>query len=99
MSKTVADVRKDMVAKYKTAEQQYSDFPVGTAVQVIVPCEDFVFFNNETGVVIRNSGNYLGIIVKFDKKNERPDWNFMPEDLLILGKTNLHKCPHCGGSV
>jgi hypothetical protein len=84
--KSIADVRKENVAKHKTGKQKYSDFPIGTRVEVIVPCEDMTFFWNEQGQVIRNSGNYLGIIVKFDKKYNRQDFGFMPEDLLILDK-------------
>lgn len=103
MKKTVADVRRERVAKYKTGNQKYSDFSVGMAVQIIVPCQDFYFFYDETGVVVSNSGEYLGIRVKFDKPRKFEDghvqesFNFEPQDLLILKQRTA--CPHCGGKL
>ena len=84
MMATIKDVREQEMEKYGTENQQYSDFPIGTRVEVITPSQDFHFFNHEQGKVIRNNNSYLGIIVKFDKKYKRPDFNFEPKDLYIL---------------
>jgi len=79
--------------KYGTLGNTYEMFPVGTRVQVITLGQDMIFFNgNEIGTVIRNSGNYLGIIVKFDEEYQKhyksgyimEEFNFKPEDLIIL---------------
>lgn len=84
MGKAVADVRKEKITKYKTGNQTFKDFPVGTRVQVIVPCQDMTFFWGETGTVVKCNGSYLGIIVKFDRRFHRDDFNFEPSDLRIL---------------
>lgn len=62
-------------------------YPAGTRVEITRGCEDFrCFKQGETGTVIRNSGKYLGIIVKLDR--QRPDypdeWNFNPSSLQRL---------------
>ena len=98
-NKTIADVNAERRAKYATTKNKFSDFPVGCAVQIICVCQDFTFFSGEeTGVVVENSGKYLGIIVKFDKPfNKHYDtFNFAPDDLIKLSGST---CPHCGGRV
>lgn len=41
---------------------------IGTRVKVISSLVDFRFFRKtETGTIIKNSGQYLGIVVRFDK--------------------------------
>lgn len=73
----------------------HADLPPGTRVKIIAPVVDMMFFNGQTGVVTKNKGGYLGIIVKFDypiyvrytgsnKVVERVDHNFDPEHLEIL---------------
>jgi len=75
---------------HKTELNAYSMFPIGTKVKVICAARDFNFFFGETGVVIKNDEKYLGIIVKWDipRKYENGhieyEWNFKPEDLVIL---------------
>lgn len=70
---------------------RYSDFPVGTKVQIVTPYQDSSFFYGETGHVIRNEGGYLGIIVEFDRPRRFTDgsvqesFNFEPGDLIIRG--------------
>jgi hypothetical protein len=65
----------------------FSMFPVGRRVKVIVPCEDFYFFNGDTGQVTKNTGGYLGIRVKFDEPRHfddgyvQEDFNFNPKSL------------------
>lgn len=73
-------------------------FPIGTRVQVIIHSQDFSFFGgDETGTVIQNKGDYLSIIVEFDKPLEyrtggsMKSFNFMPDDLIILEKANPEK--------
>lgn len=75
----------------------YEDFPVGSKVQVVCLGQDYNFFYNETGVVIKNSGEYLGIIVKFDDPRKfsdgtvQVDFGFKPEDLIRLEELKLVK--------
>jgi hypothetical protein len=68
-------------------EQSYGDFSVfkvGDKVKVISPHVDFKFFSiGISGKVIRNSGKYLGIIVKFDNDLEH---GFNPRDLVLIEK-------------
>ena len=75
---------------------KFKDFPVGAKVRINTKFQDFAFFNmQETGKVIKNTGDYLGVIVKFDEKYKRPNWSFNPEDLVLIDGT----CPHCGGKL
>ncbi len=68
----------------------FKNFEIGDKVKIITPSEDFHFFNEETGVVIKNSHSYLGITVKFDKpryfKNGyiQTEFNFNPESLFKI---------------
>ena len=65
----------------------FEDFPIGQNVKIVAEGCDFYFFFKETGVVIRNSGEHLGIIVKFDKPRHfeggyiQTEFNFRPTDL------------------
>ena len=87
---TMAEFNKRRMEKYGTKNNTFEDFPIGTKVQVITPCEDFNFFYGETGKVIRNKGSYLSIIVEFDKPRKFKDgsiqkeFNFGPTSLYIL---------------
>lgn len=89
MGKTVYDIHQEKVAEYGTGSNTFNDFAIGTEVQVITPCQDFHFFFDETGVVIKNSCDYLGIIVEFDKPRKfengmiQKTFNFNPEDLYV----------------
>jgi len=76
-------------------DEKFAKFPPGSKVQVISRGVDFMFFDgDETGIVSRNYGKYLGIIVKFDEpikyRNwnkdiiECKEWNFNPEDLKVI---------------
>lgn len=88
MSKSVWDLHQEAIQKYGTADNTFADFPVGTKVKIITPCEDHYFFYGETGVVIRNSGRYLGIIVEFDEPRRfegghvQKEFNFAPSSLI-----------------
>lgn len=85
--RNVAEVNQERRTKYNTLKNTYKQFPVGTRVQVICVAQDFAFFNGEeTGTVTKNTGDYLGIIVTFDKKyaKYRPNFNFEPKDLIAL---------------
>lgn len=79
-----------MIEKYKTRDNTYAMFPVRSRVKVIVPAQDFYFFNGETGTVIKNGGRYLSIIVQFDEPRHfeggyiQHDFNFEPQDLILL---------------
>ena len=90
MSKLISELREEMIDFHGTRGNSFEDFPVGTHVEVITPCCDFNFFYNERGTVIQNSGEYLGIIVKFDKPREfedgsvQIDFNFNPPHLKII---------------
>ena len=92
MTRTIADLTKDMVETYGTKNNTYEDFPIGSHVKIITTCQDFTFFYGETGKVIDNKGmgSYLGIIVEYDKPRHYEDgsvqtsFNFNPKDLVIL---------------
>ena len=64
MSRSIADITKDMVKIYGTENNTYDDFPIGTPVKIICACQDFHFFYGETGRVIRNEATYLSIILE-----------------------------------
>ena len=95
MSRTLADINDDNIRAYNTEHNTFEDFPIGTRVKIITPCEDFTFFNGETGTVIKNSGEYLGIRVKYDKPRRykngaiETDWSFNPQSLAILNERNI----------
>jgi len=84
-NKSIYQLRKE-----RESNCTFDDFPVGRKVQVVTPAEDCYFFYNETGIVIGNTGNYLGIKVKFDvpRKFEdnyiQYDFNFNPKSLIPL---------------
>jgi hypothetical protein len=66
----------------------FSDFPVGQRVSIVSNCVDMSFFKPGTrGKVIKNTGDYLGIRVKFDEPRVftdgyvQSDFNFNPNDL------------------
>lgn len=90
MSKSVYQINEEARIKYKTSGNKYTDFPVGTKVKIICKAQDSYFFKgDETGIVTKNTGRYLGIIVKFDKPRHfehgyiQKDFNFEPNDLII----------------
>ena len=93
---TIADLNKRRKKRYNTENNTYEDFPIGTKIQIITASQDFHFFYGETGKVIRNSGKYLGIIIKFDKSRKFEDghiqteFNFKPDDLYILKEGEEH---------
>lgn len=86
MSKSVADVEMTKL-NHKAV---WSDYPVGTAVEVVTGFCDCMFFRNERGIVIKNESRYLTIEVKFDEPRHfvdgtvQPSWNFNPDDLVPL---------------
>ena len=96
MSKSLWDVNEERKSSFKTKNNTYSDFPVGTKVRVICICQDFVFFGgHETGTVISNEDRYLSIIIEFDDPIYFKDgtvlksFNFNPDDLIIIEKTKV----------
>ena len=92
MGKSVWDLIQESIEKYDTRNNTYEMFSVGNRVKVVTPAQDFNFFFNEpTGVVVRNSGKYLGIIVEWDEPRHfegghiEKEFNFIPSDLVKLG--------------
>jgi ribosomal protein L21E len=92
-NRSVADANQDQKEKYKTTKNKYEDFPVGSRVRVICVAQDMYFFHPEyedlTGTVIRNSGQYLGIIVRWDiprqyENHLQEEFNFEPQDLVLI---------------
>lgn len=89
MSKSIWDVNEEARDKWNTRKNTYKDFPIGTKVKIICACQDMTFFWGETGKVIRNSGEYLGIIVEYDEPRHyeggyiQKEFNFAPDDLHI----------------
>ena len=95
MAKSVGDLIEEQKTIYNTKKNTYEMFLIGTRVQVITLGQDSYFFDGtETGVVIENTGQYLGIIVQFDTPREFEDghiqthFNFLPSDLIVLKDTN-----------
>ena len=94
-NKSLREVRLEAVEKYNTGSNTYDDFNIGDNVKIITPCQDFYFFNGETGKVIKNSHKYLSIRVEFDEPRHfedgyiQKDFGFNPEDLCKL--SNLPK--------
>lgn len=92
-NKTLSDLKSEAIKKYKTDLNKYEDFNIGDNVKIITPCQDFYFFYEENGKVIKNSHKYLGIKVKFDKPREfkngyiQTEFNFNPEDLYKLNES------------
>lgn len=91
-NKSMAEVNREVKKRYGVMNQKAKDLKVGDHIKVIVDCQDFHFFNGETGIIIDVQDRYLGIKVKFDKP--RPykcgwvlyDFNFNPDDLYLLRK-------------
>ena len=92
MGKNIADIRRENEIIYGTKDNTFDDFPIAIRVKVITPCEDFTFFDGETGVVTQNTGDYLGISVEFDDPHRYRDgsvltgFNFNPKSLCVLNK-------------
>ena len=90
MSKTVAEMKKEQIAKYNTADNTHEDFPVGTRVKIVTPCCDFTFFYGEEGIVTDNNGGYLGITVRYNEPRHYEDgrvetgFSFNPPDLFKI---------------
>lgn len=92
LNKTLAQLKQEKIEKYHTRCYQFSDFPKDTRVRIITPICDFQFFYDETGVVVANSGRYLGIEVCLDESRQyengtiTTNFNFNPIDLVVLEK-------------
>lgn len=93
MSRSILDANNDAIKNHKTKDNTFEMFPIGSRVKVICVCQDYYFFNHEkentNGTVIRNSGKYLGIIVKWDEPRQyechfQEEFNFEPSDLVLL---------------
>jgi hypothetical protein len=84
----------------KYSEHTHDDMPVGTLVAIMNPCVDFTCFKpGETGMVVRNTGKYLGVEVRLDqpyylqhhdggKHFVTSHW-FNPTDLQVLAREQL----------
>ncbi len=93
--KTYSCKDKMIEIKEEKKERNFKLFPVGTKVRINTNFEDFHFFNKtESGIVVRNNNEYLGIIVAFDKPRIFEDdtiqykFGFNPENLVLLEKSN-----------
>ncbi len=81
----------------ETCKVENPKFPIGSRVKIVNRFVDFQFFRlGETGTVIKNSGEYLGIIVLLDCPHffkEGDDilvyWGFNYDDLILLEKNKL----------
>jgi hypothetical protein len=94
---SIYEVNEKSRKENNTYKNTFADFPIGSRVKVICACQDFNFFWGETGVVIANSGQYLGINVKFDDARHFEDgsvqesFNFAPDDLVRTDKKIKHR--------
>lgn len=74
----------------KIKENTFDMFPVGTTVKVVSEIVDFRFFYLQTGIVVENTGGYLGIRVQFDEPMNYEDgsvlkgYGFNPENLEVI---------------
>lgn len=65
-------------------------FVPGARVRIIAKWVDFYPFYGETGVITENTGEYLGIQVKFDEPRHfdngyiQEDFNFNPQHLEVI---------------
>lgn len=90
MGKSLYQLIQEAKKQYKTTNNTYEMFKVGSKVKIITLVQDFNFFNGETGIVISNTGGYLGITVEYDEpryyKNGtiEKSWNFNPDDLIRI---------------
>lgn len=104
MDKTVRELGQEQIKKYKTQYNTFEDFPVSTQVKIISPFVDHHFFYGETGEVIENTSDYLGIRVKFDKPRHyeggaiQKSFQFNPKDLCFKKgkKMPMKKCNDWG---
>lgn len=86
MNKTIRELNEEKWNHDVT----FYDFPIGRRVKIVSACVDFIFFDGEIGTVVKNSGNYLGITVKFDnlrfgnENNYTEVWGFNPKDLMLI---------------
>lgn len=99
MGKSVYDLDKEAKEKHDTLDNTYAEFPIGTPVKIICLCQDHYFFYGETGKVVKNTGQYLGITVDFDEPRKfqggyiQRDFNFQPADLLPIRAEKDCACP------
>jgi hypothetical protein len=86
MTKSMYELKQELL----NHNAVYSDFPIGTKVEIVTPMEDMHFFFNETGTVISSENGYLKIKVKFDKPRIFEDgyiqesFNFNPKSLKVI---------------
>ena len=92
MAKSVYEINEQRRIVFGTLNNEFEDFPVGQRVRIICVGQDHYFFNgNEKGTVTKNTGKYLGIMIKFDKPRHfengyiQTHFNFEPKDLMRIG--------------
>lgn len=76
---------------------KFNDFPVETKVKIISKVVDFYFWYGETGEVIKNDGDYLGIEVQLDSPRHFEDgyiqtsFNFNPDNLCPISELKMYE--------
>jgi hypothetical protein len=94
MGRSLWNVSQENIEVYGTRDNTYDDFPIDTHVKIICCSQDHHFFFGETGKVIHNSGEYLGISVEYDEPRHykngdiETSFNFLPRDLVIWNKAS-----------
>jgi hypothetical protein len=94
MGRSMWDVSQENMKLYGAKDNTYEDFPIGTPVKIICLSQDHHFFFGEIGKVIHNSGEYLGISVKYDEPRHyvggeiEYSFNFNPSDLCIWNSSS-----------
>ena len=87
---TIALLNEIQFTNYGTRANTYEIFPIGTGVKIVTYISDFTYFHGETGVVVENTGIYLGISVKLDVPRKYADgqidyvFNFQPHHLIVI---------------
>lgn len=89
--KSLADAKREAKEFYGTFGQTCKDFYLGQKVKIIVPCQDFHFWDGEKGTIIATDAGHYCMKVLLDEPRHYQDFtlhefNFMPEDLIDLKK-------------
>ncbi len=95
--RSIAEANQEQKERYKTTKQTCADFKMKNHVRVICLCQDFYYWNGQTGHVVKIRPDFIyPITIKFDHpiNIEWEDgsvylmqtFNFNPDDLVTFKK-------------